>query len=948
MNNDIPPEDMMAGNFEWFTGVVEDIMDPEQRGRVRVRCFGYHTEDKSFIPTAALPWSHVMMPVTSASTSGVGRSATGIVRGTWVVGFFRDGAVAQDPIIMGTLPSKTGSVNYEFGFSDPQKQYPYESKVDDQDIPEEAIDKDDKFKDSFSYKKKEEHRKLGPTPIALANDDWALPPVDEIIKPQYPKNHVWAYEREVEIEEVDTDVEETDGLHDKDTNKQKKFDGDYGLDPKKTMHVDEHDVTPGYERISSMHKSGTYREWTPKGDETVVIVGDEYRIVAKDQMINIKGDAKLTIEGDYHRLVMGNEFIHVKGNRKEVVDGNFDHTTGKSLTQTIGKDFASTIGENSTVQIGKNHSLTTAGNVILNTGGIKTDTIAASPGKTTICESKVFVIKGVPIPIGPSEISVLPPQGPAGPQGIQGIQGGQGIQGVAGTDGQDGQDGAPGQDGQDGAPGQDGQDGAPGQDGADGLGWTNGSYNPATGIVTFTSDDGLGFSTGDLRGTDGNDGEDGLPGQDGADGTDGSTWITGSTTPNDTLGLDGDLYLNTTNGDVYEKVSGTWGSPIANIAGQDGTNGQDGADGTDGATWFSGNTVPDNGVGSPNDFYFDTSTRDVYKKSLANEWGSPIANLRGDDGAAGTDGTDGTDGLSTFQISIFQRSASAPATPTRGLYDFSTMTLTPPSDWTIETPAGTDPIWVSHTIASVIGTGIDTTLTWTAPIQFVSNGADGVDGDPGYVTSVALASSPAGVTDITVVGGGVYKVEQAAGAAHKAKLYDFVNSSLLTIVDNTFHHLAFIGKRLYRHNNNAVWDVVGDLVDPTGPEASIPRWKKYTINSSDITGADAGGGWQSTIGLFPITTNGTTSNAFIQAIFIKLATSFTAPSTLTLSISNYFSNYSLTGTVAAGNKVYAQPIDGNACISSSASNFPVTISGSAGIPTGGSVNIWVMYSQAAV
>ena len=45
----------------------------------------------------------------------------------------------------------------------------------------------------------------------------------------------------------------------------------------------------------------------------------------------------------------------------------------------------------------------------------------------------------------------------------------------------------------------DGVDGTNGVDGADGLGFTGGSYNSSTGIVTFTSNDGLGFSTGDLR-----------------------------------------------------------------------------------------------------------------------------------------------------------------------------------------------------------------------------------------------------------------------------------------------------------------------------------------------------------------------------------------------------------------------------------------------------------------
>jgi hypothetical protein len=41
--------------------------------------------------------------------------------------------------------------------------------------------------------------------------------------------------------------------------------------------------------------------------------------------------------------------------------------------------------------------------------------------------------------------------------------------------------------------------------GADGTGFTGGSYNVSTGVVTFTSDDGLGFSTGDLRGAAGAD-----------------------------------------------------------------------------------------------------------------------------------------------------------------------------------------------------------------------------------------------------------------------------------------------------------------------------------------------------------------------------------------------------------------------------------------------------------
>ena len=64
-----------------FVGVVEDRNDPEQLGRLKVRIYSVHTNDKSAIPTEDLPWAMVLNPITSASLSGVGRSPTGIVEG---------------------------------------------------------------------------------------------------------------------------------------------------------------------------------------------------------------------------------------------------------------------------------------------------------------------------------------------------------------------------------------------------------------------------------------------------------------------------------------------------------------------------------------------------------------------------------------------------------------------------------------------------------------------------------------------------------------------------------------------------------------------------------------------------------------------------------------------------------------------------------------------------
>jgi hypothetical protein len=336
-------------NTAFFTGVIEDVLDPEQMGRVRVRCFGYHTESKDFIPTTTLPWAHVMMPVTSASTSGVGQSPTGLVRGSWVVGFFRDGKSAQDPIIMGSLPSMSGSVDYDNGFSDPNQQYPYGDKVDDIDTPEEAVSKDKKYEESFSYLKKDEHReKLDPVPIAFSTE-WELPPLDEIIQVEYPKNHVHAYERKIELEPVSDQAGNPSGIL---RRGKEDFTGDKGEEPEKTMHIQEFDVTPDFERVSTMHKSGTYSEWTPKGDETVVIVGDEYRIVVKNSNVNVKGNCNLTIEGNARTLIEGDHFVHVKGNRTELIEGQLQQTVLKNVIEDYRENHAMNIGINEIISIG--------------------------------------------------------------------------------------------------------------------------------------------------------------------------------------------------------------------------------------------------------------------------------------------------------------------------------------------------------------------------------------------------------------------------------------------------------------------------------------------------------------------------------------------------------------------------------------------------------------------
>ena len=125
----------VGGQFDWFIGVVEDNLDQQLRNRVKVRCFGYHTEDKAELPTKDLPYATVMMPTTGPSVEGIGMNHQ-LLTGSWVVGFFRDGPSAQDPIVMGSIGSFTSKArDPNLGFSGA-----YGNKAGVFDRPEE-IDK---------------------------------------------------------------------------------------------------------------------------------------------------------------------------------------------------------------------------------------------------------------------------------------------------------------------------------------------------------------------------------------------------------------------------------------------------------------------------------------------------------------------------------------------------------------------------------------------------------------------------------------------------------------------------------------------------------------------------------------------------------------------------------------------------------------------------------------
>lgn len=106
-------------------------------------------------------------------------------------------------------------------------------------------------------------------------------------------------------------------------------------------------------------------------------------------------------------------------------------------------------------------------------------------------------------------------------------------------------------------------------------------------------------------GATGPQGDPGIPGADGATGPQGpvgpggsaSQWRSGSGVPNNTLGLDGDFYINSDNGDVYQRITGNYALQL-NIIGAQGIQGPAGTNGVDGAQGPAGNNGLDGSDGA--------------------------------------------------------------------------------------------------------------------------------------------------------------------------------------------------------------------------------------------------------------------------------------------------------------------------------------------------------------
>ncbi|MBK7762732.1 MAG: tail fiber domain-containing protein [Bacteroidetes bacterium] len=143
-----------------------------------------------------------------------------------------------------------------------------------------------------------------------------------------------------------------------------------------------------------------------------------------------------------------------------------------------------------------------------------------------------------------------------------------------------------------------------------------------------------------------------LIGPTGASGINGNTILNGSSNPSSGQGVNGDFFLNTTSKTLFgPKSAGVWPSSGTSLigptgaTGANGTNGTNGINGLDGKTILNGTSNPLVGQGVNGDFFLNTTSKILFGPKSAGVWPSSGTSLIGPTGATGANGTNGTNGI---------------------------------------------------------------------------------------------------------------------------------------------------------------------------------------------------------------------------------------------------------------------------------------------------------------
>jgi hypothetical protein len=290
MSNEDNKDFAGKNGFVWFTGIVEDRQDPLKLGRCRVRCVGWHAEDKMNLPTNMLPWAMVVYATNNPNPYPP-------KDGDMVFGFFMDGESAQSPAILGVFPNiplkagnaqeafsdcRTGGVLSSGPVKPDESSTLYPRKLDEPSTSRLARNDSDYQSPIIKSKAEKKLKKVEP---------------NSYYKATYPYNNV--YESE-------------------------------------SGHALEFDDTKDNERIHIYHRSGSYVEYGPKGDRSERIQKDKFTVVVGNDSVYVQGDVTVFVDGNASVDIGGQASVKVGKDASLDVKGKFNATIGGTCTIKSG------------------------------------------------------------------------------------------------------------------------------------------------------------------------------------------------------------------------------------------------------------------------------------------------------------------------------------------------------------------------------------------------------------------------------------------------------------------------------------------------------------------------------------------------------------------------------------------------------------------------------------
>jgi hypothetical protein len=333
-----------------YTGICEDNhSDPLKLGRIKVRVFGVHTDNKlneetgRLIKTEDLPWASPCYPANTQSIDGLGDFSVP-AQGSIVMIVFLDQEL-QYPVYMGTIPKMmTELPDFTKGFSDPDKEHPNEEYKNESSLS--RLTRNEKIDKTIIKTKKDEVQ------TGIDCKETAFDQPETKYNTEYPNNRV-----------IET----------------------------KSGHFIELDDTEGAERIHIYHKSGTNTEYFPDGEQVDVVKATRTTIIVEDDNILIQGNKNIHISGSKN--------IHIEGSDNILIDGNRDKDIKGDEIDDIQGNMTITVNANSTINTTENTSISTGGNTSISTGGntsIHSDgeTSITADGNTTVDSAGTITVTG--------------------------------------------------------------------------------------------------------------------------------------------------------------------------------------------------------------------------------------------------------------------------------------------------------------------------------------------------------------------------------------------------------------------------------------------------------------------------------------------------------------------------------------------------------------------------